>query len=85
MPAADPDPDPDLAALAAEFPGWDFGWWLTGTARVVRGRRRPVTAFSEWVLRETADEARQEIMRREQEPPERSRTLPNDPEHQGEH
>lgn len=64
-----PGPDPDLAALADEFGGWEFTWWDTGTGRKVLGRRRPVTVWSEWVIRDTPQEVGAEIRHREQNPP----------------
>ena len=59
------DPDPDLAALAAEFPGWKVERWKNS----IRARRRPVTAYSEWVVRAEPEEVRAEIRNRKQNPP----------------
>jgi len=58
------DPDPDLAALAAGFGGWESDRWKGQ----IRGRRRPVTAWSQWVLRGTPQEIRAEIPLRERSP-----------------
>ena len=61
--------DPALAELGDEFTDWVFDRWRSAVGEVIRGRRKPVTALSEWVLRPGPDEVRAEIRHREQHPP----------------